>query len=250
MTNHFCAQNIVYRQSGRQIIHTFTHTFLPGTLYGVLGPNGAGKSTLFRMLSGLLPLSSGNLLWHGLPLQSFTRSEITKIVSLVPQGSPPSFDFSVHEVVAMGRYAHNRCRQSAQDYAMIQRVLEQVDAWHLRDCAVAQLSCGEQQRVALARSLVSESPILLLDEPTNALDLRHQLEMWQLIRQLTDNQKTVLVAIHDLHAATHYCDELLVLNHGKLVAKGPTSSVLNPEILQNVFGVASSPEGFTLLADS
>jgi iron complex transport system ATP-binding protein len=135
----------------------------------------------------------------------------------------------------MGRYPYG-CR-SPEAHAHIEEALHQVNAWHLRHQLISQLSGGERQRVYIARALATQAPILLLDEPTSYLDLRHQLEIWQLLRKLVKRGKVIIVAVHDLLAARRYCDQLLILNQGRCQATGTYKEVMTPTLLQEIFGV-------------
>ena len=208
---------------------------------GFDGPNGSGKSTFLKALTGIWPPTSGEVLWKGEKLLEKNRQEISKTISLVPQHSPLPFEFTVTEVVSMGRYAHQDLGSSLVDRALIT-----VDAWHLKERRMNHLSFGERQRVFIARALVTESPILLLDEPASSLDIRHQLEIWQLLHKLKAEGKVVVITTHDLAATKRFCDEIALLSQGKCLAKGPFQKVMTPEILKEVFGVVQTNGSYTL----
>ncbi|MFA6915186.1 MAG: ABC transporter ATP-binding protein [Parachlamydiales bacterium] len=206
-----------------------------GSLWGVVGPNGAGKTSLLRAIAGLIPVVSGEIIWDDTSLHAKSRQEISKIVTFVPQQPPLQFDFQVKEVVAMGRYSHTRNYHNEWDNIM--EALEAVDMIHHADSLINELSSGERQRVYIARALVSCAPIVLLDEPTASLDIRHQLEIWDLLLQLRDQQRTVIVTHHDLAAAYKYCRQIVVMHNGQCVAQGPTNMTLTPSLVEEVFGV-------------
>jgi iron complex transport system ATP-binding protein len=180
--------------------------------------------------------TEGEMMWQGQDLLQFSRKAISQILSLVPQNPLLYFDFDVYHMVAMGRYPHG-CR-SSENHHYIEKALHQVDAWHLRDQLISQLSGGERQRVYIARALATQAPILLLDEPTSYLDLRHQLEIWQLLRTLVKNGKLIITAVHDLLAAQRFCDQLIILNRGQCQATGSYAEVMTPHLLREIFGVS------------
>lgn len=224
--------------------------FCKGTLWGIIGPNGAGKTTLLRAIAGLLPAVSGEIIWEDTPLHAKSRQEISKIVTFVPQQPPLQFDFQVKEVVAMGRYSHTRSYHQESDTIM--EALEAVDMFHYADSLINELSSGERQRVYIARALVSCAPIILLDEPTASLDIRHQLEIWDLLLKLRDQQRTVIVTHHDLTAAYKYCRQVVVMHNGQSIAQGPTDTTLTPSLVEEVFGVTpigNTGQSLFLLAD-
>ena len=142
-------------------------------------------------------------------------------------------------MVNMGRYPHKDQLISSQE--IIEKALHQVNAWHLRDRLISQLSSGERQRVYIARSLATQAPIVLLDEPTTYLDLRHQLEIWHLLRQLVNQGRVIIVTVHDLFAAERFCDQLVILNQGTAVATGTYEKVMTPQLLRAIFGVGHHP---------
>lgn len=231
----FEIRHLTYSLQQRHLIDDISLTFDSGVLYGILGPNGSGKSTLLKTMSRIWTPTSGQLFWQGQDLLQFSRLEISRTLSLVPQNPTLYFDVAVNQMVAMGRYPHG-CR-SPQAQRKVEEALHQVNAWHFRHQFMSQLSGGERQRVYIARALATEAPILLLDEPTSYLDLRHQLEIWQLLRTLVKGGKLVIVAVHDLSAAQRFCEELVILNRGRCQVTGPYQNIITPRVLQEVFGV-------------
>lgn len=230
------AEKITYKIEEKSLIHEISLTFKPGVLYGILGPNGSGKSTLLKTLSGIWTPTSGIVTWMGEPLLTRSRKEISKIISLVPQNPQVHFDFSVKEMVRMGRYPFGSTHCDSE----LEKALQTVDAWHLKDRSILHLSHGERKRVYIARALITESPVLLLDEPEASLDIRHQLEIWKLLSKLAEQKKTIIVTNHDLSATRRFCDEVAILNEGACVSHGPYSSIMTKERLSNVFGVVES----------
>lgn len=226
-------QKLSYRLGKKSLIDNISLDFKPSTLHAVLGPNGSGKTTLLKTLANIWPPTSGKVLWQGQNLHEKSRQTISQTMSLVPQQYSISFDFTVKDLVTMGRYAQPGTNSSA----IVDRVLHQVDAWNLRNSLVTQLSQGERQRILIARALATESPILLLDEPTASLDLRHQRLIWDLLRELANEGKTILITLHDLKATLDHCDQTIILDKGHCVAQGTPQNVLTPKLLLSTFGI-------------
>lgn len=233
------AKSITYRRDEKNYIEDITLDFYPGILYGILGPNGSGKTTFLKTLSGIWNPTEGHVLWHGENLLNKKRAEISQIISLVPQNPQIYFDFPVIDFVSLGRYPHKKHRRGEEDRQqnIIESTLKNVNGWHLRNRLMTQLSCGERQRAYIARALATESPILLLDEPTASLDIRHQLEIWGLLKKLATQGRILIVTLHDLPATARFCDEIVVIDQGKCLAKGRFAEVMDSQLLRNVFGV-------------
>lgn len=228
--------DLTYRINQQILIDKISLSFQAGLLYGILGPNGSGKSTLLKTMSCIWTPTQGEIWWQNQNLLQFSRKAISQTLSLVPQSPQLYFDFDVYDMVAMGRYPHG-CRSSkTHDY--IEKALHQVNAWHLRNHLVSQLSGGERQRIYIARALATQAPILLLDEPTSYLDLRHQLEIWQLLQNLAKEGRLIITAVHDLLAAQRFCDQLVILHHGQCRAIGAYEEVMTPQLLRDTFGVS------------
>lgn len=215
-------------------IKEMTYHYKTRLLYGVIGPNGAGKSTLLKTMTGIWQPTSGTVEWNGKELLKQPRIEISKTISLVPQNPQLQFDITAYEMAALGRYPHQEKNTHSKSVEM---ALKQADAWHLKDILLSHLSGGEKQRVYIARALATEAPVILLDEPMTHLDLRHQIDIWRLMRQLSEQGKIVIAAIHDLSAAARHCDILQVIHQGQFVAHGPGSEVLTDKLLKEVFGL-------------
>ena len=237
MKKMLIAENLSYGINGKLLIENLSIQLSPGSIHAILGPNGSGKSTLLKVLAGLLKPLSGTINWQGNPLPLNDKKRMCGILSLVPQAPIPMFDYLVEDIVAMGSYAFNRNYWKNSHSIVVREALEAVDAWHLRTRKINQISCGERQRIYIARALVTESPIMLLDEPTANLDIRHQMEIWRLLQQLAEEGKTIAISTHDLAAAEHFCNTASLLNQGKNIACGDFSSVVTTHRLKHVFGV-------------
>ena len=205
---------------------------------GIIGPNGSGKTTLLKCINKILSPKSGQILFDGNNVHKMSRMDIAKHIGYVPQSSSSAQALTVFEVVLMGRRPHIGWQSSNTDIEKAWEVLGLLKIEHLAMRSFNELSGGEQQRVIIARSLAQEAKILLLDEPTSNLDIRHQLEVMELSRELVAKQQlAVVVAIHDLNLASRYCDKIVMMKQGKIVAAGKPTDVLTPENIKSVYGV-------------
>lgn len=234
-------EGVTVLREGRAIVDDASLEVSPGTLTCIVGPNGAGKSSVLRVLTGLWRPDEGEVRLDGEPLEARSRREIARRVAFVPQDTRLAFEFSVREVVAMGRYPHEGRLTRPGEHASVTEALERTDVLTLADRLVTTLSGGERQRVLLARCLAAQADLLLLDEPTASLDLRHALDVMQLCRSLADDGKGLCLAIHDLNAALRFADVVCVMDKGEVVATGAPRDVLSPERIAAVFGVRAEP---------
>ena len=207
-----------------------------GSIVGLLGPNGAGKSTLVRALSGVAAFA-GSVTVTGDDLRALSRKELARRVAVVPQEPRFDFPFTALEVVVMGRHPHlaGLAFESAADLAIAHQALARCGASHLARRPIDQLSSGERQRIVFARALAQQAPILLLDEPASFLDLRYQVELFDRVRELADGGTGVVAVLHDLNLAAEYCDRIVLLQAGRVVASGPTAEVLTYKNLTAVY---------------
>ena len=205
---------------------------------GLIGPNGSGKSTLLKCIYRVLSPGGGCVYLDGEPLNSLRYKESARRMAVVAQHNYYNFDFSVREVVLMGRSPHKRAmeRDNALDYTIVKEALEKVGMLAFADRNFSTLSGGEQQRVILARALAQQTPCLILDEPTNHLDITHQLQLLRIVKTL---DTTVIAAIHDLNIAAMFCDRIYVLQKGKIVGGGVPGEVLTREMIQQIYHVDS-----------
>lgn len=235
------ANKLTYRIKQQELLKEISIAFTAGKISGILGPNGAGKSTLLKVLSGIWKPTSGSVLWDGNDLLKRERSEISQIISLVPQSPSAYFDYTVSEIVAMGRYAARKTKgPAANETALIDEALRKVDANHLQHKKISEISAGERQRVYIGRALATEALVLLLDEPTANLDIRHQRNVWSILQHLASENKTIIVSLHDFPAADRFCDEVAVLDRGSCAAQGKYRDVMTNSLLQEVFAISGS----------
>jgi iron complex transport system ATP-binding protein len=211
-----------------------------GTLTGLLGPNGCGKTTLLKLLAGLLRPSTGHVLLRDQPVLSYSRRALAQRLAVVPQDTHPAFDYTVLEMVLMGRHPHLGAFQveGPDDIAAAHDALAATDAAHLASRPFGTLSGGEKQRVVIAAALAQSTDVLLLDEPTASLDMGHQLDVADLLRRLKERRRvTMVLATHDLNLAASLCDRLVLLRHGRVLADGPTADVLTSHAIRALYDV-------------
>ncbi len=205
-------------------------------LIGVIGPNGGGKSTLLKCIYRVLQPTGGAVFLDGKPLSEYSFRESALKIAVVAQHNYYNFDFSVQDVVLMGRSPHKKTleRDNAQDFRIVEEALTKVGMLHFAERSFSTLSGGEQQRVILARALAQQTPCLILDEPTNHLDIKYQLQLMDLVRGL---DRTVITAVHDLNIAAMYCDWLYAVKDGRVVGQGTPQTLLTPEFIRQVYEV-------------
>jgi iron complex transport system ATP-binding protein len=213
-----------------------------GSLTGLLGPNGCGKTTLLKLLAGMLAPHGGAVTLNGAPLRHLTRREIARRIAVVPQETHPAFDYTVMEMVLMGRHPHLGLLQleGPRDLALARDALEATGTAPLADRAYMTLSGGEKQRVVIASALTQAADVLLLDEPTASLDLGYQLEVAALLSRLNRNRGvTMLMATHDLNLAAALCDRLVLMRDGQVLAQGATNEVLTAQSVRQMYDVVA-----------
>ena len=226
---------------GQQVLDAVTIDCAEGRITGILGPNGSGKTTLLRVLAGLLPPDRGEVRLGTTALARLRPRERARRLAIVEQHATTALDLGVREVVELGRVPHRPLFAGSRraDRPIVDEAMAAAGVGHLAQRRWATLSGGERQRTHLARALAQQASVLLLDEPTNHLDLRHQLEFLDRIR---GSGLTAVAALHDLELAAAYCEDLIVLEDGRVVAAGVTEEVLESELVARVWGVATSVE--------
>ncbi|MET0446948.1 MAG: ABC transporter ATP-binding protein [Aeromicrobium sp.] len=238
------ARNVSWGIGEKRIVDDVTFDVTPGTTLGLLGPNGSGKSSLLRLLAGVRSPSHGQVLLDGDDIARLRRRDVARRIAVVEQSAQTEVDLVVSDVVKLGRIPHRStwAPESADDRAAVAEALERVELTALAGRSWHTLSGGERQRVHIARALAQRPQELLLDEPTNHLDVHHQLDLLSLVRRLP---VTSVVAIHDLNLAAMFCDRLVILKDGAIVATGTPAEVLTPELIAEVYRVRAvvTPEG-------
>ncbi|MDT0328355.1 ABC transporter ATP-binding protein [Nocardiopsis lambiniae] len=233
---------------GTTLVHSLDLDVADGSVVGLIGPNGSGKSTALRCVYRALRPSGGTVRVGGDDLADLRPREGARRVAALTQENGSDLDFTVAEIVALGRVPHQRGNGplTARERELCEHAMDSMDVAHLAHRGVLTLSGGERQRVLMARALVQEPRVLVLDEPTNHLDVRHQIHLLSLLRGLG---VTTLVVLHDLNLAAAACDRIGVLEEGRLVATGPPAEVLTPELIRDVFGVEATVVAHPLTGD-
>jgi len=225
---------------GRDVLKSIDLAVAEGERIAIVGPNGAGKSTLLRALTGILHPSAGSVLLGDEPVSELSREAVARRVAVVPQLATLPFAARVDEVVALGRLPHeDRLRGLRErDRAAVAAAIDLVGLGKLVDRDARTLSLGERQLVLLALAIAQKAPVIVLDEPTVHLDIRHQVDVMELLKDLNGRDGTTIVAVmHDLRLAAHYFPRIAVLADGRLMKDGPPDEALTPDLIREVFGV-------------
>ncbi|MEB6380189.1 ABC transporter ATP-binding protein [Leclercia adecarboxylata] len=235
------AENITWKVGKKVIVDNVSLTVSQGQTVGLLGPNGSGKSSLLRILAGLRRPHSGTVALDGKSISGIPKKQLARRVAFVEQHGMTDANMRVRDVVKLGRIPHHSpfSGWTAQDDETVTQALKTVDMLHHSEQGWLSLSGGERQRVHIARALAQMPTEILLDEPTNHLDIHHQMQLMQLISQLP---VTSIVAIHDLNHASMFCDALIVMQGGRVVATGTPQAILTEELLWEIFRVKTRIE--------
>ncbi|MDK2761686.1 MAG: ABC transporter ATP-binding protein [Sphingopyxis sp.] len=227
----------------RRVIEGVSAAFGAGTLTGIVGPNGAGKSTLARAMLALIP-ASGDIQVDGIDVAAMPRGDLARRIAYVPQGQSLHWPLTVERLVGLGRLPHlaPMSRISDADNAAIARAMERADVLTLRDRIATELSGGERARVLFARALAVEAPALIADEPLASLDPGHQIDVMDMLRAEAAGGALVIAVLHDLTLAARYCDRLLLIDAGRVVADGTPADVLTADRLRAVYGIEAQVE--------
>lgn len=236
------ARDLSFSYGRTLVVQGITLECRPGEVLGILGQNGSGKTTLLRLLAGYLRPDRGTVRFRdGRDISMMGTGDLARIRAVVGQSGGSYFDFPVSEFVMLGRtpYLPRFGRETSHDFMIVEQALELTDTSHLQDRLVSQLSGGELQRVTIARALAQEPEILMLDEPTSHLDVRHQLEIMELLGDLA-LRMTVITIVHDLNLAFRHCGRVALLHKTRLHSCGPPGEVLTPDAISEVFDVRAS----------
>jgi len=234
------AEGVSFGYEGGFSLQDATVAVSPGSLTGLLGPNGCGKTTLLRLLCGVLRPQNGRVLLGDRDIESMARRDLARHVAVVPQETHPAFDYSVLEMVLMGRHPHLGAFQleGPADLEIARTALAATGTAHLAPRNYMTLSGGEKQRVIIASALAQATELLLLDEPTASLDLGYQLEIAALLARLNREQNvTMVLATHDLNLAASLCDRLVVMRDGRVLTHGATRDVLTGNMVRQLYDV-------------
>ncbi len=238
-------KNIVFGYTATPVIRDVSFQVDKGEFISILGPNGSGKSTLLKTINGLYVPLSGRVELMGENIERYKRREIAKRVSLVPQDTSLQFEFTVEEVVTMGRHPFKGRfeREDERDRKLIYEAMEMTNTFDIRDRLITEISGGERQRVFIAKAIAQNTGIILLDEPTSHLDINHQIDILNLLRKMNQEKGiTIILVIHDINLATRYSDRILLLKKGSIIGQGTPEDVITTENILNAYGMRVAVE--------
>jgi len=231
-------ERIGFRYNGDWVLKNISCEVKKGEFIGILGPNGSGKTTLLNVIDGILVPQEGEIWINGISCNKLKRRDLAKIIAVVPQESLMIFPFTVKEIVLMGRAPHlGTWRfEGDTDFRIAHQAMEMTDILSLMNRSMNALSAGERQRVLIARALAQQPQIMLLDEPTSFLDIRHQIEFFDLIKALNKNTAlTVIGVTHDINLASLYCDRIMLLREGHIHCLGSPEEVIAESYIKEVY---------------
>ena len=234
------AKNLTLGYDKKVVARGLSVSVPEGKLTVIIGPNACGKSTLLRTLSRLMPPQSGAVFLDGKLIGDYGTRDVAKRLGLLPQSSTAPGDISVADLVARGRYPHQRLfrRWTAQDTLAVNEAMRATGVDALAESTVNALSGGQRQRVWIAMVLAQQTPLLLLDEPTTWLDIAHQIDLMELMCRLNqENDRTLVVVLHDLNQACRYAGHLIAMRDGKILAEGAPADIVTPALIEQVFGL-------------
>ncbi|MCP4746214.1 MAG: ABC transporter ATP-binding protein [Desulfobacteraceae bacterium] len=237
-------KNVAYAYGSKAVLSDVCLRFDSGCFYGVIGPNGSGKTTLLDLLAGHRRASQGTIAFKKKKLHDYSRQALARLISLVPQQFAITFPYTCKEIVMMGRHPHipRFARPGVEDYSIVEKVLEQTRLNGFENRLVSQLSGGEGQRVVFARCLAQQTQVLLLDEATSNLDMHHSLDLLDLAAGRVKQGATVIAVLQDINLAAMYCQQLVCMKDGQVLACGPSADVLTAQMLKTVFNVQARVE--------
>ncbi|MBU5593128.1 ABC transporter ATP-binding protein [Clostridium sp. MSJ-4] len=231
-------KDLSFAYSSREILKDINMELFKGDIVSIIGPNGAGKSTLLKAIANILSVKKGNITIKDMNLKDIPLKELAKIQGYVPQNYNSSFKINVMEVMLMGRKPHVSWSVTKEDLKVVERVAEYLGLQSMIQKDITELSGGERQKVMMAKALVQEPDILLLDEPTSALDIKYQLEVLNLLNNLSEKEnKLVIMVMHNLEMAARFSNKLILLKSGKIHSFGEAEEVLTEENIRDVYEV-------------
>ncbi len=238
MVNFLVAENLTSGYEKQVVIQDISFSLKEREFIGLVGPNGAGKSTLLRVLNRILGIWEGKLTFKGKNLEEYSIKELAKEIAFLPQNIETPFSYTVEEFILLGRYPYFDYfgRYNSQDKKILEEIMNLTDILSLKDKKINHLSGGEKQRVFLAQTLIQEPKLLLLDEPVAHLDIKHQIEILDLIKR--ENQEkgiTTIVVLHDLNLASEYCERIILVSEGKIYKIGTPEEIITYQNLEEVY---------------
>lgn len=234
------ARDLYLGYERRMVVNGLDLHIPQGQVTVIVGPNGCGKSTLLAGLARLNKPLSGAVLLNGQPIGSLPTRDVARLLALLPQDASAPEGITVNELIRFGRQPHQSLMRqwSAQDQLIVESALQAANLVELADRALESMSGGQRQRAWIAMAIAQDTPLLLLDEPTSALDLGHQIEVFELVRQLSHAGKTVVMVLHDLSSACRYADHLVAMKAGRIVIEGAPDRVVTSALIEELYGVS------------
>ncbi|MED4206168.1 heme ABC transporter ATP-binding protein [Neobacillus mesonae] len=229
------------RFDNQSVLEEISFSVKRGECMGIIGPNGSGKSTLLKLLSGVQSATAGKIELNGKQIEQYSRKELAKWLAVLQQESLPPIGFTVREVIEMGRFPFQNWlgEEEADIERLIDSILDRLGLNDLSERHLENLSGGERQRVALGKTMAQQPKLLMLDEPTTYLDIGHQILLMDRIREWQlEADLTVIPVLHDLNIAALYCDRLLLLHNGRVVAAGSPEDIIRADLIEEVYGTA------------
>lgn len=239
LENALALENVSVVIDGTPIIQNISFRVRPGEIVGLIGPNGAGKTTALRAALGLVPLAGGTIWLDDTPVEDLPLKARAKRIAYMAQGAPVHWPLTAERTVALGRIPHLSPWQAvaAADMSVVEDAMRATDCWQLKDRLVTTLSGGERARVLMARAIAVGAGLLLADEPTASLDPAHQLQVMDILHEQAKSGVGSVVVMHDLSLAARSCDKLILLDKGRVIAKGSSKEVLTDDNIRSAFGI-------------
>ncbi len=232
--------NLEFGYGDSLILKDISFNVKKGEFLSIIGPNGSGKSTLLKTLNRLTHIKNGSILIDDKDIEEYKTKDLAKKVALVPQDTTLDYEFSVEDVVTMGRHPYKGRfeKEDQEDKAIVYEAMEMTNTFKLKDRLITEISGGERQRVFIAKALAQKTQIIFLDEPTSHLDINHQMDVLNLLKKLNKEKNiTIILVIHDINLAARYSDEIILLNHGVIQGKGTPEEVITSENVELAYNL-------------
>lgn len=238
--NSIEVKNLKFGYKNDLVLKDISFDIKKGVFLSIVGPNGSGKSTILKLLNNIVDAKTASILIEGKDINRFRKKDLARKVALVPQDTTINYEFTVEEVVLMGRHPYKGRfeRENKTDYELVEEALKLTNTFYLKDRMITEISGGERQRVLIARALAQEPSIILLDEPTAHLDINHQIEILSLLQRLNKEKGTTIVlVIHDINLGIRYSDEIIMLNKGKILGRGTPEEVITKDNIEQAYNL-------------
>jgi iron complex transport system ATP-binding protein len=239
MKEEIKVKNLSSSYGEKSILKDINLSFTKGNFYSLIGPNGSGKSTFIKNISKILPLENNTVFIDGIDISTISNKKLAQIMAVIPQDILIEYDFTVFDIVMMGRSPYKRRFEdfNIEDEKIVEKYMKATNTWYLKDKLITELSGGETQRVIAARTLTQETDIILLDEPTSHLDIQYQIEFLKIFKNLRQN-KVIIAVLHDLNLASIFSDEIILINKGQVVSRGTPCEVISKKNIKDVYNLS------------